>query len=81
MDCFCNIFDHDTSKDYNKATDKFIATDAASATDDALRSRKPSMHSLMMKLTMQMRQELVQLMWCAGLLRTQSKKSKLLSWE
>jgi hypothetical protein len=33
-----------------------------------------------MKLTMQMRQEL-RLMWCAGLLRTQSKKSKLLSWE
>ena len=80
MDCFCNIFDHDTLKDYNEATDKFIATDAASATDDALRSRKPSMHSLMMKLTMQMRQEL-RLMWCAGLLRTQSKKSKLLSWE
>ena len=35
VDCFCNIFDHDTSKDYNEATDKFIATDAASATDDA----------------------------------------------
>jgi hypothetical protein len=39
------------------------------------------MHSLVMKLTMQMQQELVQLMWCAGLLRTQLKKSKLLSWE
>ena len=35
VDCFCNIFDHDTLKDYNEATDKFIATDAASATDDA----------------------------------------------